>query len=73
MAPKPALDAIRGCSRSDLKLAESIELPPSDHQDDFAALEAALFAEILDCSEPHFGADYWSKRFASDLWCFVAR
>ena len=45
----------------------------SIHQDAFAALEAALFAEILDCSGPDFGADYWSKRFASDLWCFVAR
>ena len=27
-------------------------------QDDFAAIEAALFAEILD-TEPEFGTDYW--------------
>ena len=42
-------------------------------QDDFAALEAALFAEILNDSESEFGTDYWSKRLASDLWCFLAR
>ena len=41
-------------------------------QDDFAVIEAALFSEIFD-REPEFGTDYWSKRLASDLWCFVAR
>jgi hypothetical protein len=42
-------------------------------RDDFTAIERGLFSEILDNSAVGSGADYWSKKLASDVWCFLAR
>ncbi len=53
-----------------LTLVQSFYCHSDEH--DFAIVEAALFNEILDCGENE-GDHYWSKKFVSDLWCFLAR